>query len=80
MDRLLQYCARYPNNALGFIARDMHPFIQSDASYLSRPKVRFVAGGVFYLGNANASEINGLCLANQLLFPPSQKLNMQHFL
>jgi hypothetical protein len=34
--------------------------IQSDASYLSRPNSRSVAGGVFYLGNLNdPTKING---------------------
>ena len=69
MDRLLRYCARYPNNALVFTACDMRLFIQSDASYLSRPKARSVAGGVFYLGNNNPTEINGPCLAVSTIIP-----------
>ena len=69
MIRLLQYCARYPDNALVFTACNMRLFIQSDASYLSRPKARSVAGGVFYLGNNNASEINGPCLALSTIIP-----------
>jgi hypothetical protein len=35
-DRLLQYCARYPNNGLVYHTCDMTLFIQADASYLSR--------------------------------------------
>ena len=64
MHRLLQYCAQYPNNELVFTACDMRLFIQSDASYLSRPKARSVAGGVFYLSNNHQpTYINGPCLA-----------------
>ena len=45
------------------MACDMRLFIQSDASYLIRPKARSVAGGIFYLGNNNQSTtINGPCL------------------
>lgn len=70
MDRLLQYCARFPNNALVFTACDMRLFIQSDASYLSRPKARSVAGGVFYLGNNNQpTTINGPCLTLSTIIP-----------
>ena len=69
MTRLLQHCARYPNNALVFTACNMRLFIQSDASYLSRPKARSVAGGIFYLGNDNASEINVPCLALSTIVP-----------
>lgn len=70
MTRLLQYCARYPNNALVFRACDMRLIIQSDASYLSRPKARSVAGGVFYLGNNNdPTHINGPCHAISTIIP-----------
>lgn len=70
MERLLQYCARFPNNTLVFTACDMRLFIQSDASYLSRPKSRSVAGGVFYLGNNNQpTTINGPCLALSTIIP-----------
>ena len=56
-DRLLRYCARYPNNELVYHACDMTLFIQADASYLSRPKARSVAGGICYLSNAAVSSI-----------------------
>ena len=57
---LLAYCSRYPNNALRYHACDMVLHIQSDASYLSRPNARSVAGAIFYLGNANQpTHING---------------------
>jgi hypothetical protein len=70
MDRLLQYCARFPNNALVFTACDMRLFIQSDASYLSRPKARSLAGGIFYLGNNNQpTTINGPCLTLSTIIP-----------
>ena len=66
---VLQYCARYPNNALVFAACEMRLFIQSDASYLSRPNACSVAGGIFYLGNKNPTEINGPCLALSTIIP-----------
>ena len=70
MDRLLQYCARFPDNALVFTAYDMRLFIQSDASYLSRPKARSVAGGIFYLGNNNQpTTINDPCLTLSSIIP-----------
>ena len=70
MHRLLRYCSQFPNNALVFTACDMRLFIQSDASYLSRPKARSVAGGVFYLGNTNQpTSINGPCLALSTIIP-----------
>ena len=58
--RLLAYCSRFPNNALRYHACNMILHIQSDASYLSRPNARSVAGAIFYLGNANQpTHING---------------------
>ena len=58
--RLLAYAAAYPNNRLVYTACDMILYIQSDASYLSRPKARSVAGGYLFLGNANQpTHING---------------------
>ena len=69
-DRLLQYCARYPNNELVYHACDMTFFIQADASYLSRPKVRFVAGGICYLGNTGSPHhINGAIHAVSSIIP-----------
>ena len=55
--RLLAYCSRYPNNALRYHACDMILHIQFDASYLSRPGARSVAGGIFYLGNVGQPTI-----------------------
>ena len=70
MTRLLSYCARYPSNTLVFRACDMRLFIQSDASYLSRPKSRSVAGGIFYLGNTNdPTHINGACHTVSTIIP-----------
>ena len=44
--------------------------IQSDASYLSRPGARSVAGGIFYLGNHDApTQINGAILAISTIIP-----------
>jgi hypothetical protein len=68
--RLLSYCARYPNNKLVYHACDMVLYIQVDASYLSRPNARSVAGGIFYLGNHNKpEEINGLVHAFSTIIP-----------
>ena len=45
-------------------------FIQSDESYLSQPKARSVAGGIFYLGNNNQpTTINGPCLSLSTIVP-----------
>ena len=49
--RLLQYCARYPNNSITYHACDMVLHVQSDASYLSRNNARSVAGAIFYISN-----------------------------
>ena len=69
-DRLLRYCARYPNNELIYHACDMTLFIQADASYLSRPKARSVAGGICYLGNAGLPHhINGAIHAVSAIIP-----------
>ena len=58
--RLLGYAASYPKNELVFTASGMILHIQSDASHLSRPGSRGVAGGVHHLGNLNEpTMING---------------------
>ena len=68
--RLLAYCARYPKNALPYNACDMILHIQSDASYLSRPNARSVAGAIFYLGNKDQStHINGSIHAISTIIP-----------
>ena len=68
--RLLAYCARYPNNALRYHACDMILHIQSDASYLSRPGSRSVAGAIFYLANAQQpTQINGCVNAFSSIIP-----------
>jgi hypothetical protein len=67
-ERLLDYCARYPNNELVFTACDMILYIQVDASYLSRPHARSVAGGILYLGDRDAPErVNGAVHAFSLV-------------
>jgi Reverse transcriptase (RNA-dependent DNA polymerase) len=68
--RVLAYCSRYPNNALRYYACNMVLHIQSDASYLSRPNARSVAGAIFYLGNANEPTlINGSIHAFSSIIP-----------
>ena len=60
VDRLLHYAAAHPNNQLVLRACDMVLHVQSDASYLSRPKAGSVVGGIFYLGNKDQPlQING---------------------
>ena len=52
------------------VQRDMVLHVQSDASYLSRPNARSVAGGIFYMGQSNTPElINGSILTLSTLIP-----------
>ena len=57
MERLLQYVSTHQQNGIRYHASNMQLQIQSDASYLSRPKSRSVLGGLHYLGST--TEING---------------------
>ena len=68
MHRLLRYCARYPDNCLVYHACPMTLQIQSDASYLSRPHARSVAGCLFYLVPPPGST-NGPCHAISSVIP-----------
>ena len=69
-DRLLQFCARYPNNELVYHTCEMTLFIQADASYLSRPNARSIAGGICYLGNKGSPHhINGAIHAVSSIIP-----------
>jgi hypothetical protein len=62
--------ARYPDNQLVYLACPMQLEIQSDASYLTRPHSRSVAGGVFYLTPApGAAHPNGPCHAISSVIP-----------
>lgn len=68
--RVLAYCSRYPNNGLRYYACDMILHIQSDASYLSRPGARSVAGALFYLGNiGQPTHVNGSVHALSSIIP-----------
>jgi hypothetical protein len=58
MERLLQYASSHPNNAIRYYASNMLLQLMSDASFLSRPKVRSVAGLSSYFGQPHI--INGL--------------------
>ena len=70
VQRLLAYCARYPNNSIRYHACDMILHIQSDASYLSRHGARSVAGGIFYVGNVDQPTlINGAIHAISSIIP-----------
>ena len=51
LTKLLDYCANYPNPTLRFVASDMVLRIHSDESYLSIPKARSRAAGLFYLSS-----------------------------
>jgi hypothetical protein len=57
MDRVLQYLSSHPNNGIRFYASNMVYQLMSDASSLSRPRARSVAGWFGYLGEAHT--ING---------------------
>jgi hypothetical protein len=57
MERLLQYVSSHRNNAIRYYASTMILQLLSDASFLSRPKARSVAGLSSYFGTPNA--ING---------------------
>ena len=68
--RLLAYCARYPNNSIRYHVCDMILHIQSDASYLSRPGARSVAGGIFHVCNHNQpTTLNGAIHAISTIIP-----------
>jgi hypothetical protein len=49
-ERLLQYVSVNQNGATRYYASTMQLQVQSDASYLCRPKARSVLGGFHYLG------------------------------
>jgi hypothetical protein len=49
-ERLLRYLSVNQNGATRFYASNMQLQVQSDASYLCRPKARSVLGGFHYLG------------------------------
>ena len=55
--RLLAYGAAYPNNELVYHASDMTLCVQSDCSYLSRPKAGSVVGGIGYLSSATTPQV-----------------------
>jgi hypothetical protein len=57
MERLLQYLSTHRNCEVRYYASNMQLQVQSNASYLSRPRAKSVSGGLFYLGSRNA--ING---------------------
>ena len=50
-DRFLDYVATHPDATLKFHASDMILWAHSDASYLSEPRARSRAGGVYYLSS-----------------------------
>jgi hypothetical protein len=57
MERLLQYLFTHRNYGIRYYASNMQLQVQSDASYLSRPRAKSVSGVLFYLGTRKA--ING---------------------
>ena len=50
VERVLQYVSTNQNGATRFYASNMQHQVQSDASFLCRPKARSVLGGYHYLG------------------------------
>jgi hypothetical protein len=50
VERLLQYISTHQNGATRYYASTMQLQVQTDASYLCRPKARSVLGGFHYLG------------------------------
>ena len=48
---LLDYCAANPNATIRYNASDMVLWVSSDASYLSEPRARSRAGGLFFLSD-----------------------------
>ncbi len=50
VDRALQYVSTHQHGATRFYASNMQHQVQSDASFLCRPKARSVLGGFHYLG------------------------------
>ena len=54
----LDYCYWNPDAVKLYKASDMILFVDSDASYLTAPGSKSLAGGFFYLGNKDESIIN----------------------
>jgi hypothetical protein len=50
VDRILQYVSTHQHGATRFYASSMQLQVQSDASYLCRPRARSVLGGFHFLG------------------------------
>ena len=66
VERLLQYVSRNQNNATRYYGSNMQLQVQSDASYLSRPKAKSVLGGYHYLGFYNRTNGPIFCHYPQL--------------
>ena len=63
--RLLEYARAYSDSELVFRKSNMHVIIQTDASYLSRPNSKSVAGCIIYFGDASVPTTeNGAVFAN----------------
>jgi hypothetical protein len=66
--RLLSYCGRYPANGLRLHACAMELIAYTDASYLTRPDGRSVAGGIAFCGSHAAPESsNGAILTHSVV-------------
>jgi hypothetical protein len=65
-ERLLRYLSVNQNGATRFYASNMQLQVQSDASYLCRPKARAVLGGFHYLGFPD--RINGPIFCTRKVF------------
>ena len=69
VDRLLGYAAKFPNAHLDFYPSDMLLRIESDASFLSRPKSGSVVGGFHYLGRHDPAFRNAPIICISSLIP-----------
>jgi hypothetical protein len=61
MERLLQYLSTHRNYGIRYYASNMQLQVQSDASYLCRPRAKSVSGGLFYLGTREAINVSIAC-------------------
>jgi hypothetical protein len=70
--KFLNYCTTHPNATIRYSTSDMILQCHSDASYLSEPKARSRAGGLFYMGSANIGNaaLNGAVLASTSIMKP----------
>ena len=69
MYRLLGYAAKHPNACQYIVPSDMTLRVQSDASHLSRPNSKSVAGGIHWLGTSDPFFLNAPIYAHSTTIP-----------